>query len=151
MINVILLSDIKKLAPKGTIVPVADGYAFNFLFPQKLARSATKKDFSTAKTLEDVRNNEREARKELVRSIKKLVKEEDGALLVLQGKAKGENLFASLHETDVANAFKEKFNIELNPKKEVKLKDPLKTVGNHTVTVVIEGENIDFRIAIEAI
>jgi len=150
MINVILLEDIKGTAPKGTILTVKDGFAFNYLFPKKLARSATITDMKTSKKLEEVREEERLERKKLIKKIKEIIKENE-ILFTLKGKAEGENLFAALHETDVSDMFKEKFGIELDPKKEVRLKEPLKTVGNHHVVIVIEGETLDAKVAIEAI
>lgn len=39
--KVILLQDVKGVGKKDTIVNAADGYARNFLFPQKLAAEAT--------------------------------------------------------------------------------------------------------------
>ena len=39
--KVILLQDVKGVGKKDTIVNAADGYARNFLFPQKLAVEAT--------------------------------------------------------------------------------------------------------------
>ena len=40
--KVVLLQDVKKLGKKGEIMEVAEGYARNFLMPQKLAAQATK-------------------------------------------------------------------------------------------------------------
>ena len=40
--KVILLSDVKKVGKKGSIVEVSDGYGANFLIPNKLAVKVTK-------------------------------------------------------------------------------------------------------------
>ena len=39
--NVILIQDVKNLGPLGTEIEVKDGYARNYLIPQKLAMEAT--------------------------------------------------------------------------------------------------------------
>ena len=39
--QVILLTDVKKVGQRGTVITVADGYAMNVLFPKKLATPAT--------------------------------------------------------------------------------------------------------------
>ena len=40
--KVILLSDVKKVGKKGSIVEVSDGYGANYLIPNKLAVKVTK-------------------------------------------------------------------------------------------------------------
>ena len=40
--KVVLLQDVKKLGKKGEVMEVAEGYARNFLMPQKLAAQAAK-------------------------------------------------------------------------------------------------------------
>ncbi len=40
--KVLLLEDVRKLGSKGEIVEVSDGYARNYIIPQKLGREATK-------------------------------------------------------------------------------------------------------------
>ena len=39
--EVILLQDVDKLGKKGEVATVTDGYARNYLFPRKLAETAT--------------------------------------------------------------------------------------------------------------
>ena len=64
--KVILQQDVKGQGKAGQIVSVSDGYARNFLFPQKLAVEATP---GAMKGIEKMRKAEAElehARKELV-------------------------------------------------------------------------------------
>ncbi len=53
--KVILLQDVPKLGGKGEIKEAADGYARNFLIPNKLARSATPEAINQLE--EDTRQN----------------------------------------------------------------------------------------------
>ena len=52
--KVILLSELKGKGGEGDIVEVADGYANNYLFPQKIAVAATK---GNLKQLEQRKHN----------------------------------------------------------------------------------------------
>ena len=47
--KVVLLQDIKSLGKKDAVVNVSDGYARNYLFPQKKAVEATKANLNVLK------------------------------------------------------------------------------------------------------
>ena len=51
--KVILLSDVKKVGKKGSVVEVSDGYGANFLIPKKLAVLATKTSLEIKKVQDD--------------------------------------------------------------------------------------------------
>jgi large subunit ribosomal protein L9 len=51
--KVILLSDVKKVGKKGQVLEVSDGYASNYLIPNKLAVKATKTSINIKQKQDD--------------------------------------------------------------------------------------------------
>ena len=62
--KVLLLQDVKKLGKAGDIVDVSDGYAKNFIMPQKLGREATKEVINEWKLKKGSEANRREQEKQ---------------------------------------------------------------------------------------
>ena len=59
--KVVLLKDVKNIGKRDEIVNVSDGYARNFLFPQRLAAEATAgtlKEISKKRAAQDAREAE---------------------------------------------------------------------------------------------
>lgn len=132
--KVILLSELKGKGGEGDIVEVADGYANNYLFPQKIAVAATK---GNLKQLEQRKHNiaKREAaRIEEAQALKAALDE----LSVKVEARVGEEgvLFGSITAAMIADALKEAENIEID-RKRIDLKNPIKTAGKHEVVVSI--------------
>lgn len=128
--KLVLLQDVKNIGKKGALVEVSDGYARNFLLPKKLAAAATDGVIRSlnkeAKDLEEKKTREREQAQELAASL-------ESRRLELQVKV-GENgkLFGSVTSQDLVQAIKEQFEFQIE-KKNLQLKDPLKTLGEHVV------------------
>ena len=60
--KVVLLKDVKNIGKRDEILNVSDGYARNFLFPQKLAVEATSgalKEIERKRAAQDAREAER--------------------------------------------------------------------------------------------
>ena len=71
--KVILLKDVKKLGKKDAIIDVSDGYAANYLFPNRLAVPVTNKSKEIlSKQQEDARIAEENAKKAAQELAKKL-------------------------------------------------------------------------------
>lgn len=132
--KVILLSELKGKGGEGDIVEVADGYANNYLFPQKIAVAATK---GNLKQLEQRKHNiatREAARIEEAQALKAALDE----LSVKVEARVGEEgvLFGSITAAMIADALKEAENIEID-RKRIDLKNPIKTAGKHEVVVSI--------------
>lgn len=132
--KVILLSELKGKGGEGDIVEVADGYANNFLFPQKIAVAATK---GNLKQLEQRKHNiatREAARIEEAQALKAAL---DDLSVKVEARVGEEGvLFGSITAAMIADALKEAEDIEID-RKRIDLKNPIKTAGKHEVVVSI--------------
>ena len=135
--KVILLSELKGKGGEGDIVEVADGYANNYLFPQKIAVAATK---GNLKQLEQRKHNiaKREAaRIEEAQALKAAL---DDLSVKVEARVGEEGvLFGSITAAMIADALKEAEDIEID-RKRIDLKNPIKTAGKHEVVVSIHRD-----------
>lgn len=132
--KVILLKDIGELGKKGEIKNVSDGYARNFLFPQKLAKMATKQEVEKLEKQKEL--EEKEAEEEL-KVIQETVSKIDGQELDIPAKIdeKGQ-LYGSVNEAEISKILKEKgFNID---KKQIKIPQPIKEIGEYPITITFD-------------
>ncbi len=130
--KVILLQDVKGQGKRDEIINVSDGYARNFLFPQKLAMEATAgatKEVMRKRAAEDAREAERRAT-----AIEKAGQLKD-KVVELQVKC-GEKgrLYGSVTTAEVAEQLKAQYGITVD-KKKIELAEPVKQVGDVKVTV----------------
>ena len=132
--KVILLSELKGKGGEGDIVEVADGYANNYLFPQKIAVAATK---GNLKQLEQRKHNiatREAARIEEAQALKAAL---DDLSVKVEARVGEEGvLFGSITAAMIADALKEAEDIEID-RKRIDLKNPTKTAGKHEVVVSI--------------
>ncbi len=131
--QVILLEKVANLGNLGDVVKVRDGYARNFLIPTHAARRATEaaiKDFETKRA-----DLEKAAGEKLAAS-QALAEKMNGRTVHITQKAGVDGrLFGSVTNADIADALTRiDFKVA---KAQVRMPNgPLKTVGEHTVTVV---------------
>ena len=132
--KVILLSELKGKGGEGDIVEVADGYANNYLFPQKIAVAATK---GNLKQLEQRKHNiatREAARIEEAQALKAAL---DDLSVKVEARVGEEGvLFGSITAAMIADALTEAEDIEID-RKRIDLKNPIKTAGKHEVVVSI--------------
>lgn len=130
--KVVLLADVKKLGKKGDIVDVSDGYARNFLFVKKLGVEATNTAINEVK-LKKASDERRKA--EELQEAKDLGEKLKEMSITLKMKAgDGGRTFGSISTKEIAKEVSAQLGIELDKKKMV-LKDPIKSLGNHIITV----------------
>ena len=67
--KVILIQDVKAKGKKGQLINVPDGYARNFLFPQKLAIEATPKAMNELKNAEASKQHQIELERQKAKDI----------------------------------------------------------------------------------
>jgi len=145
--KVILCEDLDHVGEMGQTVKVSDGYARNFLLPRRLAVSS---DSATAHQIEHemriIKKREEKRRKELAEIAKGL----SGIRVEFKAKA-GENgkLFGSVTNLHIAQKLEEMGHAV--SRKKILLADPIKTLGDHAVTVRLKtGIETKINVAIVA-
>lgn len=130
--QVILLEKVGKLGNLGDVVKVKEGYARNFLIPSKLARRATE---AAIKEFEGRRAELEKAAQAKLDAARALGEQLAGKVIRITQKAGVDGrLFGSVTNHDVADALV-KLGLQVQ-KSQVRMPTgPLKTVGEHTVSV----------------
>ena len=134
--EIILLERIEKLGTIGDVVNVKDGYARNFLLPNKKAlraNDANRKVFEANRERLEADNAARRGEAE------KAGASVDGTELVLiRSSSNSGQLYGSVNVRDIADALKEKGH-DIN-KSQIILERPIKTLGLFDVKVALHPE-----------
>ena len=134
--QVILITDVKSLGKKGTIVNVNDNYARNYIIPHKLGIEANKANLNDLK-LQNANMEKLEAAR--VANAKGMKAAIDGKKVNVAIKTgKDGKLFGSVTNKEVAEALKKTFNVDIDKKKIVM--EALKTSGEHAVNVKLHKD-----------
>ena len=134
--DIILLQRIEKLGSIGDVVTVKDGYARNFLLPQKKAlraNEANKKVFEANRDRLEKENAER--RTEAEKAGEKVAGEE---IILIRAASNTGQLYGSVNVRDIAASLGEKGH-EID-KKQVIMGDPIKSIGMHEVRIDLHPE-----------
>lgn len=135
--KVILLENVKSLGKKGEIVNVNDGYARNFILPKKLGVEATGKNLNDLKLQ---KNNEKKVAQENLDAAKELAAELSAGKVELAIKVgEGGRTFGSVSSKEIAVAVKDQMQLDID-KKKIQLKETIKSLGTHIVTVKLHPE-----------
>jgi large subunit ribosomal protein L9 len=135
--QVILLEKVVNVGNLGDVVKVKDGYARNFLIPQKMARRATT---SAVAEFEVKRAELEKAAAEKLGASQAQGEKLNGMTITIAQKAGVDGrLFGSVGNFDIAEALtKQGFAVE---KAQVRLPTgPLKTTGEHPVAVALHTD-----------
>jgi large subunit ribosomal protein L9 len=135
--KVLLLRDHDKLGKAGDIKNVADGYARNFLLPRGLAVLATA---GALKQAETIRRVEEKRRARLFAEAQAVANQLTGTTLIFHALAsEAGKLYGSITAGDIAEAVQREKGIELD-KRRIELREPLRSLGTHTVSVRLAAE-----------
>ncbi len=144
--KIILLNDINSLGKKGDIKEVADGYARNFLLPQKLAEVATE---LAVKKIETIKKKITEGNKKDLEKNEKLASELDGREVLIKAKEKNGKIFGSIGAKEIAKELK-KQKLEVG-EKAIMLNEPIKDIGEKEVLVQLDhGIEANIKVIAEA-
>ncbi len=141
--QIILLERVENLGGIGDVVSVKDGYARNYLLPQKKAlraNEANKQVFEANRERLEAENAERRTAAE------KEGEAIDGAEIVLiRASSNSGQLYGSVNVRDIAAALEEQGHKV--DKKQVVMGSPIKAIGMHEVTIALHPE---VRVTIKA-
>ena len=130
--KVILTQDVKGQGKKGQAINVSDGYARNFLFPQKKAVPADAKATSELKSKEEAKQFKIN---EDIKAAKALKAKIDGTVLtIVMGHGQDGRLYGSVTAKDIAEELKKATGIEAD-KRKIVLKENIKAYGRYTVNL----------------
>jgi large subunit ribosomal protein L9 len=129
--KVLLCEDIKKLGWLGDVVEVNEGFARNYLLPQRLAKVATEANIR-AIAKEKAKRSEQRLRER--RRVEKAAEAVNGAEAVLSARANEQGvLFGSVNESMIAaNLRAQGFEVADDV---VRLPEHIKSLGTHEVAL----------------
>lgn len=134
--KIVLRQDVPKVGDAGSVQTVSNGYARNFLIPKGLAVVATDGELKVAAHNLAVKERKVARQEDLLRSLSDKI---DGQRLTFTARA-GEQgrLYGSITASDVAMALAAQISEEID-RRRVVLDEPLRSIGEHTVTVHLVG------------
>ena len=145
--KIVLLKDVKALGKKGTLVEASEGYARNYLIPQKLGVPATAENLNTLKLKQA--NADRIAAAELAEA-KELASKLEAKQVTLAIKGgENEKTYGSVSTREIAEAVKQQLNLEIE-KKKIVLAEPLKSFGTFEVLVKLHRE-VQAKLRVEVV
>ncbi len=145
--QVILREDMDKLGKIGDLVKVADGYARNYLVPNKKAIEATPKNLHAMD----------HARKMISDRLRKLKKEvaadadriKDLAIIIKVKSGEEGKLFGSVTTMDIVEAMKVQ-GVAID-KRKIILDEPIKRLGDYSISVKLHADvTVDFKLTVIA-
>jgi len=135
-VEIILLERIGRLGQMGDVVTVKDGYARNFLLPQKKALRATDENrarFKTQRAQLEANNLELKQEAEAVAT-----KLEGQIFTAIRSAGDTGQLYGSVSTRDISDLVTEGgFTIE---RRQVVMERPIKTLGVHDISVALHPE-----------
>jgi len=144
-VKIILLDDVAKVGRRGEVQDVSDGYARNYLIPQKLAVAATPGNLRNLEHIQ--RQQESKAARiqadaeSLRQRIERLTYEERR-----QASEEGK-LFGSVTSQDIAE-FLGRSGVQVE-RRRIALDEPIKTLGEHAVPVRLHaGVTAQLKVAV---
>ena len=135
-VEMILMQDVKDLGTAGQVVKVAEGYARNYLLPNKFAAPVTESTRRQLAKLQAQREVERKAAVEKARDLAAAIQK--GSYTIAMKVGEGEKLFGSVTAGEILKALAAQ-GFELD-KHAVELENPIKELGVFEVNVKVHPE-----------
>ena len=144
--KVILTDELRGKGGEGDIVDVAQGYAENFLFPNKMALPATP---GNIKQLEQRRGNIAKREEKRIADAEALKASLEGKKIFVDAKVGEEGvLFGSVTTSMIADAVLAETGVEID-RKRLDVRKAIKTAGEHTVALNIYRDiHVDLQLMV---
>lgn len=145
--QIILLQDIDKVGYKHDVAKVKNGYARNYLIPQGMAVIANGQNMKKLDSLKEKAAQEENARLD---DYKVMAEKLEGQTLKISVKAgTSGKIFGSVNNTQVVNAIKEAFDMDVERRK-VELPEDIKEVGTYAAIINLH-EQVKANVNLELI
>lgn len=148
--DIILKKDVEFVGYKNDLVTVKDGYARNYLIPNKLAVLAT--DSAKKVREEDLRQRAHREAKLIEEATKLLAKIQEADIKVGAKAGEGDKIFGSVNSIQVADAIKTATGVEVDRKKVGLKESTVKSLGKYNASIrlhkEVEGE-FEFEVVAE--
>ena len=135
--KVILLCDVKGQGKKDQIVNVSDGYARNFLFPQKKAIPADAKAQNELRGKEEAKQYKIAEDKKAAVELAELIKDKE--VNIKMGHGQDGRLYGSVTAKDIAEELGKLIGTTVD-KRKINLKDSIKAYGKYSVELKVHPE-----------
>lgn len=130
--DVILIQDVDNLGAVNEVVKVRNGYARNFLIPQKFALEANP---SNLKQLEERMKHVRKKEEKMLAEVNQVIARlKDGALKIGAKSGTSGKIFGSVTPLQISRAIREQKGYEIDRKK-IHLPEEVKELGSHKATI----------------
>ena len=144
--KVIFLKDVPRVGKRHDIKDVNDGYAMNFLLPNKLAVMATPKAIAELELRKKEILVEREVQEDL---LMKNLEELKDKVITIKGKTNDiGHLFSAIHARDIVSAMKEQNHADIN-EAFIMLEKPIKETGEFEIPVKVNNKKSSFKLIVE--
>ncbi|MEP7256744.1 MAG: 50S ribosomal protein L9 [Flavitalea sp.] len=130
--EIILIQDVDNLGAANELVKVRNGYARNFLIPQKLAKEAS---LSNRKELEEKMKQFRKKEEKMLAELNLVIGKLSEAPLKIGAKTgTSGKIFGSVTPLQISRAIREQKGYEIDRKK-IHIADEVKEVGSYKATI----------------
>lgn len=135
--KVILLQEVPGLGQPGDVKDVANGYARNYLLPRQLVTAATPSELANLRQrVAGVQRRQAKVRSEQEALAQRIA---NVSLTFAVRVGRGDRLYGSVTNQDIANALQEQEGIALD-RRIIQLREPLRALGTHEVAVRLGNE-----------
>ena len=137
--EIILIQDVDNLGGANEVVKVRNGYARNFLIPQKFAVEASP---SNLKQLEEKRKQIEKKEKQLLSAINDVIaKLKEGALKIGAKSGTSGKIFGSVTSLQLSRAIREQKGYDID-RRRISIIDEVKEAGTYKAQIDFGKENV---------
>jgi large subunit ribosomal protein L9 len=147
--QVILIQDVNNLGGLNELISVKNGYARNFLIPQKLAVEANP---SNLKMLEERQKQQKKREEKMLAEINKVVEVLRSSALKIKAKTgTSGKIFGSVTSVQIARAIREEKGYDID-RRRIHILDEVKELGNYKAKIDFGGgkdTEVEFEVIAE--